>query len=32
VKGIKRSALESGTKKAANSQLKSFKAHAEVAG
>ena len=32
VKGIKRSALESGTKKAANSQLKSFKAHAEAAG
>ena len=32
VKGIKRSALESGTKKAANAQLKSFKAYAEAAG
>lgn len=32
VKGIKRSALESGTKKAANSQLKSFKVYAEAAG
>ena len=32
VKGIKRSALESGTKKAANSQLRSFKAYAEAAG
>jgi hypothetical protein len=32
VKGIKRSALESGAKRAANSQLKSFKAYAEAAG
>ncbi len=31
VKGIKRSALESGTKKAANAQFKSFKAYAEAA-
>ena len=31
VKGIKRSALESGSKKAASSQLKSFKAYAEAA-
>jgi len=32
VKGIKRSALESGTKKAANAQLRSFKTYAEAAG
>ncbi len=30
VKGIKRSALESGSKKAANAQLKNFKAYAEA--
>jgi hypothetical protein len=32
VKGIKRSTLESGTKKAASAQLRSFKAYAEAAG